>query len=276
MALYERRLRPDGFTLIELLTVVAIVAVLVSMLMPALRTARDAARERRCLTNVRQLGVGALNYHADWNMWCVDPGDAYTGGAGRTVGSPWFGARHGKWYDLIYYYAKSFDVFMCTLPTSYYKQPRYDLPGYGLNRWVQASRSPYEVHNYLAQGEPRKVQEFLNPSRKVYFGDTGYTGDHTYVGPSESWTSTFHMGLQYSNRDVSMISARHRQPVGVVDTQFGPFVREPYTWTDRAANGSPGGSNVLYFDGHAAFTRFHDIVPWSYTDYERRYWDPRY
>ena len=51
-----------GFTLVELLVVIAIVAVLVGMLLPAVQGAREAARKTACLSNLRQLALGMLNY----------------------------------------------------------------------------------------------------------------------------------------------------------------------------------------------------------------------
>jgi prepilin-type N-terminal cleavage/methylation domain-containing protein/prepilin-type processing-associated H-X9-DG protein len=62
-------MRRRGFTLIELLVVVAVIALLVSLLLPALRGARDQGRGAVCLANLRTLVLGVHLYAQESNDW---------------------------------------------------------------------------------------------------------------------------------------------------------------------------------------------------------------
>ncbi|QDU63940.1 Type II secretion system protein G precursor [Planctomycetes bacterium Pan216] len=88
----HRRPSLRGFTLVELLVVIAIIGVLVSLLLPAIQQAREAARRTQCISNLRQIG-NALHNYLDANGF-FPPSAAFNTGSSITGNSSW--SIHGR------------------------------------------------------------------------------------------------------------------------------------------------------------------------------------
>lgn len=104
-----------GFTLVELLVVIAVIGVLVALLLPAVQTAREAARRLECANNLKNIGIGLFAYHNAHNEFpCGGWGQAWVGVPERGVGP----AQPGAWIYCLLPYVEETNLYSAGLGTS--------------------------------------------------------------------------------------------------------------------------------------------------------------
>jgi prepilin-type N-terminal cleavage/methylation domain-containing protein/prepilin-type processing-associated H-X9-DG protein len=96
-----------GFTLIELLVVIAIIALLAAILFPVFARARENARKSACMSNMKQIGLGAAQYSQDYDEYTI-PTRLCVGGSTSNATMQYF-----AWSDIIQPYLKSTQVLVC-------------------------------------------------------------------------------------------------------------------------------------------------------------------
>jgi len=189
-----------GFTLIELLVVIAIIAILAAILFPVFARARENARRTSCLSNLKQIGLGIMQYTQDYderypmNYWWASPGDAATGvtcSAAGLTGTPCskytvnpgnFGA-FVTWMDLVHPYIKSIQVFDCPSATN---PEGGSHPSYGFNA-AFSSTNYASSFNYLDDPVVRRsfsLTELTRPAEvfMIVDGETQYNINTTPLG----------------------------------------------------------------------------------------------
>jgi prepilin-type processing-associated H-X9-DG protein/prepilin-type N-terminal cleavage/methylation domain-containing protein len=196
-----------GFTIIELLVVVAIIAILAGMLLPALQWARESARSVNCVSNLKQLAL-AWQYYANANDGHCCP--TYVEVAGYGAGNYAWDfliptATPENWsYGLLGKYIKDGRINSCP---SYRPSTTWGRPytGYAYN-WRYIGGDPiFAKHLPGEVGEswrPARLPQIRNPSETVLFADAGYGNPvtpHNFLRPPSDtfwWAATAHFRHQ--------------------------------------------------------------------------------
>ncbi len=151
--------RASGFTLIELLVVIAIIAILAAILFPVFAKAREKARQSSCSSNVKQMGLGLLQYVSDYDQRY--PTNNWDGGTGAG-----FQPAHQRTFmQLIYPYTKNVQLYYCPSQSD-----RTMTPGTAGAGYIQV---PARCYGYSAWLNNRAEAELTAPANTFLVMDTG-------------------------------------------------------------------------------------------------------
>lgn len=227
-------IKSRGFTLIELLVVIAIIAILAAILFPVFSRARENARRTACLSNMKQIGLGAMMYAQDYDETMVSY--RYI----TPTGSSLVG-----WTAALQPYVKSRQLFICPSAEKIAECPN-------------------------AGNDPSYLPPDPVTGSKPSFGSYGY--NYKYLG-SDGGPATARYLIDYklaaipnTSETVMATEVSGGYGLGVLYT--------PADWNTAAAGGCAStithrrhqnaqahfdGTNVIFVDGHAKFMKYSQL-----------------
>jgi len=222
-------MRKKAFTLIELLVVIAIISILASILFPVFSRARENARRTSCMSNLKQIGLGVMQYVQDYDETYPASTRYISGTSGSTL----------YWYQDILPYVKSYELFRCPSSNSGYggADSSYD--------WGVSDYGYVKAGNY---GANRVVMRISSD------GNAAYVKMPSVVSPA-----TIYMIMDFGEMRISPVRAV--TPAGASEYLPGAGslgIAAPTSGTplydrfvrDFQSGRHFGGVNVLYADGH--------------------------
>ena len=228
----------SAFTLIELLIVIAIIAILASMLLPALQQGREKAKSMKCFSNMKEIGVGFFNYFTNYNEFLPIESGYLQGNHWQIAfvnlklidtGIPQDGPPRGV-YDCpaeAYAPGRNSGVLQTVYNT-------YRGCAYGMNRYL-ARRYNGSNNNY-ALPHPRKINMAKKPSVTMAAADKWTAKNSTTEAVHElSRARQMTIGERHSGRwnyvalDGS-VKSRKNYPLRGNSSDFKDYLYAPTDW----------------------------------------------
>jgi len=218
-----------AFTLIELLVVIAIIAILAAILFPVFARARENGRRAACQSNLKQLGLGILQYQQDYDETCPQGALSYKGIYGM------------GWAGQIYPYVKSTQVYTCPSDASGSTAPNTNI-SYGYN--LIFAREP-------ALGADGHLSSLTAPTKSVLlFETTGIACQPAKVSDASSNYNNYSpTGEGFGLYAFDGYGTGGKYATGAIGGQYDPGQ------FDGLKGRHLDGANYLMGDGHVKWYR---------------------
>ncbi len=256
----------QAFTLIELLVVIAIIAILAAILFPVFAQARAKARQTACLSNQKQIGLAVMQYIQDYDETYPVGNRTYSIGANaEQIGQ-------SSWMRHLYTYTKNQQIFQCpnALFNDAVNTPSQIFPDnpVGPNSSGNAIRIPGPTDD--ASQSLVFPRRSLGMNRWVMMAKTGTAFTdvpvpiaEAAVGKTSALPLIADVGFAYFDNTWYISHANWNQE------QYSGGTNNATSWSGGTVpqRNSPdpkyirhnGGSNILYADGHAKWSKAEEF-----------------
>ncbi|MHC4680094.1 MAG: type II secretion system protein, partial [Planctomycetota bacterium] len=228
-----------GFTLIELLVVIAIIAVLLAIIMPAMRKIKEVARQTVCKSNLKNVGLAVAMYLDDYERKI--PHTASSNGFlwDNPDGTPRRPGSGGGTYWGTFYrdYLKDTKIFGCPSLQRVSEGLIYDYRNQGFP-------DPSKVIQHAAYGLNRHQRARNNRNTNTIYrlSEFLYCSDHAEPRPDGSSSDCFH-----NNDTPGAMNLTSYRPGGSRHFSYRQIFRHNIRYPDPDRTG--GRSNILWLDG---------------------------